>query len=79
MSFSLNFAAASAERARELVSEAHLPDCVKEFILVAIEGARFNARDSAVYFVKADGHLCDDGQSYAVSTAHIDVHTIPLR
>lgn len=74
MSFHIDFLALSANAAKEKIAREHAPDCVKVFLLSAVDGARkASSFENPVYHVKAIGHLCDDGMSHAVSTADLSV------
>lgn len=75
MSFSINFDAKTAGDARDLIAKAHAPDCVKEFLVDAVDNLGDQRLTDGVR-VKANGHLCDGPASYEVSTAQIEVTPI---
>lgn len=84
MSFNLEFNASSVVRARELVAEATIPDAVKSYVMLGLDGldALNNKPNQLTVLgiaVKAVGHLCADGNSYEVTTATIEVKRIFAR
>ena len=75
MSFHFEFAA-NREDARQIVGEECAPDCVKDFLLKALEAW---GPDTMVH-VKAAGHLfTGEKGNYEVSNANITVSKIELR
>lgn len=72
MSFNVEFTAASATSAAQIVAEEHLPDSVRTFLAQAISGCA----GSPVY-VKAVGHLYKN--DYQVSTVQIVVSRVDFR
>lgn len=73
MSFSIEFNAASKEDALTLLNGAHAPECVKAFLVSAL-----NAVVKGPVYVKAIGHLFDGENSYRVSNADIQVREIAI-
>lgn len=72
MSFSFEFHAATAEDATKIVADEHAPQCIKDFINVAL-----TAFSGKPVYVKAFGHLYNNDYKY--STSEIKVNEIVFR
>jgi hypothetical protein len=75
MSFHVEFVAASAEDAVAIVqAEKQLPDCVKDFIVKALDGCK-----GSPVSIHATGHLYTGAGSYDISNANLVVKKVALR
>jgi hypothetical protein len=71
MSWSFEFVAENKIAARAYLSGLVLPDCVKEFILLSVDGLN----DDGLISIKSDGHLATL-DSYQISTQRTTVNRI---
>ncbi|TMJ05814.1 MAG: hypothetical protein E6G97_02080 [Alphaproteobacteria bacterium] len=77
MSFNVEFVAPSKAKAIKQIEIAHLPECIRSFLTVAVGALPAADEDKPRFIkVKAMGHLCEGPSSYSVSNAQIDVSEI---
>ena len=72
MSFNFEFTAATGEEAQKIVAQENAPECVKQFLTMAL-----SAFPSKMCYVKANGHLFNN--DYQTSTATLVVQEVVTR
>ena len=74
MSFCVEFVSASSEEAKAILSEEeiYLPDCVRVFVLKALEGI-----PSGAVKVRAVGHLCVN-LAYEWKSSSAEISVLPF-
>lgn len=76
MSFSLVFRSTSADGARHLTEDANLPQQVKDYVFLAIQGIVSTGKPYEGISVDVAGHLCDRPGSPDQSTLMVLVKPV---